>query len=51
MKYVSSQSGTFARKILATTLTVGLLAAGGAFAAADIDGQGLIDADKNPATG
>jgi alcohol dehydrogenase (cytochrome c) len=49
MKYVSSQSGTFARKVLATTLTVGLLAAGGAFAAADIDGQGLIDADKNPA--
>src|SRR6185312_14122672 len=48
MKYVSSQSGAFARKVLATTLSVGLLAAGGAFAAADIDGQGLINADKNP---
>ena len=48
MKYVPSQSGAFARKILATTLSVGLLAAGGAFAAADIDGQGLINADKNP---
>ena len=48
MKYVSSQSGAFARKVLATTLSVGLLAAGGAFAAADIDGQGLINADKDP---
>ena len=48
MKHLYFPSGQFARRAVATALSAGLLAAGGAFAAADVDGQRLINAEKDP---